>query len=95
MKFKIELPMGSVTPPLYGVAWFDPYKRVAICFPIPINWIIAGARNLYWALLIPPDIKEKTLSNRYNEGWSTGYSEGYKRGRLMGIAMASEKEKHD
>lgn len=45
MKFKIrivkEILEGGIIPKGYGVAYWETMRRVAVCYPIPLNVIVA------------------------------------------------------
>lgn len=41
-------------PSGYGVAWHDAFRRVAICYPVPLNRIFGLARRTYCDLRYPP-----------------------------------------
>jgi hypothetical protein len=67
-KIKIEVPFACEIPIGYGVAYIDGYRTKAICYPIPLNWIVWFLRELYFLLVVTP----QTLDNRY---WNQGYNQ--------------------
>ena len=43
-----EMPRG------YGIAWEDPARRVAVCYPVPLNRLVGWLRRIRWDLARPP-----------------------------------------
>jgi hypothetical protein len=39
-----ELPVG------YGIAWYEYHRAVAICAPIPLNFVLGWARRIWFRL---------------------------------------------
>ena len=44
-KYKAE---GASFPKFYGFGYFDHSRQVTVCYPVPLNYIIAIAYNGYW-----------------------------------------------
>jgi|GEM_PF-6171247 hypothetical protein len=38
---------GELMPRFYGIAWRNYFRREAVCFPVPLNVILAFARQAY------------------------------------------------
>lgn len=67
-------------PWFYGFAYRDFSANATICYPIPINWIVAITRWIIFRLQRPPRGKfDKKLRDVYYLGWETGYAAGFER----------------
>jgi len=66
MKFFKEVSHYEVLPRLYGVCYRDFARRVDVACPIPFNWLVAWARDLYFFLVVPkPGFAHKVWQNEY------------------------------
>ena len=45
---------AEIIPKGYGVAWNDPARLVAVCYPVPLNKLFGLVRRLCWNLVRPP-----------------------------------------
>lgn len=71
-KLKRELrPMDRI-PRFYGLGYMEPYREVAVCYPIPLNFIVRGVTNAYVYILhaCHPNKFERELAVAYHRGWS-------------------------
>ena len=55
MKFKLcqEVGEGGLIPKWYGVAYRCPNKLAYVCYPIPLNFLIALLIKIKWFLKVP------------------------------------------
>lgn len=72
---------GETMPPFYGIAYRDIAMRQAICYPIPLNWLVRWGRELYFALR---GASGCTLINPQMSGLEKMLDEAYRRGVLDG-----------
>ena len=54
MKLRRVVELFEETPRGYGVAWEDPARRTAVCYPIPLNLLFGWLRRIRWELARPP-----------------------------------------
>jgi hypothetical protein len=81
MKIRKEVSEACEIPKGYGIAYRDYYRRIAICYPIPFNFLAGWLRTLYWWLSRGYSAKwEKELDTAHQTGRAEGYETGYKRG---------------
>lgn len=67
---------GYRPPFWYGLAWWSPMSRMAICYPIPLNWIMWALREIYWFIKVTP--------RQYNHPlWKEGYKVGRRDAMLL------------
>jgi hypothetical protein len=56
---------GEIFPRGYGIAWHRWDLGDAVCYPVPLNWVIAVALRVWWRLVAGPkwwrDIYRGTL----------------------------------
>ena len=78
MKMRRYVYEGELIPKLYGVAWYDVLYLRAVCYPLPINVLIALAHRLWWKMK-KPAVRHCELHRRYLEGWHDGFDEAMKR----------------
>lgn len=79
MKISLEkwVRQGQMLPFGYGIAWYRSEDHVAICYPVPINWIIWILRELWIRLIITPKGYVYSVGKQqYADGWIHGYYEG-------------------
>jgi hypothetical protein len=86
LKENERLPKG------YGVSYFLLAEGVAICHPIPLNWIVRGLMSFYWFLSFPKASKwENELrewgSKQFQEGFLKGRSNAYNEGYAVGVQI--------
>lgn len=74
---QLEIQQGYISPFWYGLAWWHPMKMVAVCYPIPINWVMWGLREIYFILRHAPSYTHHRL-------WKAGFDSGYKLGLSLG-----------
>ncbi len=72
---------GFEVPFFYGVAWHDPQRRAAICYPMPFNWIARFFRWIYYEIKLPNRLAieiefETMLAERYKKGFDDGEEVG-------------------
>lgn len=86
---------GNIIPSGYGIAW----RRCdyAVCFPIPLNFIVSILYTSWWRLKkgFNPSKLETDLQFEfkagYNNGYNVGYENGYKLGRKHGESHYAER----
>ena len=71
LKLKREVRPMEVLPRFYGLGYLDPCLDVAICYPIPINFVVRGCTNAYRYIrhAAQPNRFERELSLSYHRGW--------------------------
>lgn len=66
---RVDVHNGYESPTWYGLAYWHPTKAMAVCYPIPLNWVIWALREIYWML--------KSTPHHYNHPlWKEGYEAG-------------------
>jgi hypothetical protein len=71
-KLRVDVAFGHRIPAWYGVAWQDWLTHSAICYPIPINLVVAFLRAVY--LWMKHGYREVPLDPRdaFNQGFEAG-----------------------
>lgn len=67
---------GEMIPRFYGVAYHDYPRRVAICYPIPLNWLIRWGRDLYFFL------SNAARDDQISQAYKAGFNDGVERGKI-------------
>lgn len=70
------VPEGGQFPRGYGIAWRSFDRNGAVCYPIPLNWIMAWLRGTWIWLQIPN-------AQRYGSWHYSAYALGIDVGRQM------------
>ena len=98
MTIRVIVTEGSQIPRGYGMAWAQDFSRSWVCYPIPLNWIMAWLRRGYGFLGHGP-------RDLYMEAFTRGMERGslieqqgaararmgeYERGRLDGVRETLE-----
>lgn len=73
---QVRVMEGFMPPILYGLAWWDFHSRWAVCYPIPLNWIMWALREFYYLLYSTPQHYKHPL-------WKEGYETGRRDARLL------------
>jgi hypothetical protein len=70
-KLKRELKPMQPIPRFYGLGYLEPFRDVAVCYPIPLNFIMRGVTNAYMYTLhaARPNKFEGKLASAYFKGW--------------------------
>ena len=68
---RLEVPEDGTVPKYYGVAWADFDKNAVVCYPIPLNFLMAWWRILRWRLSVGP-----SAGTREQDAYSAGFAEG-------------------
>ena len=70
-KLKREVRPMDVLPRFYGLGYLDPCRDIAICYPIPINFIVRGYTNAYKYIshAAQPNRFERELAIAHHRGW--------------------------
>jgi hypothetical protein len=74
---------GELIPRGYGMAYLSYSKFIVICYPIPLNWVVAGWRLLYRKLQHAP-LEKKVIDlvmAEKKKAYQSGYDIGYKHGK--------------
>ena len=76
-----RLAEGERAPFWWGRSYYDPLTNEVICHPIPLNWIVALVRDLYWRVskgyrAVWERQLSKALSDEYRRGLATGEKSG-------------------
>jgi hypothetical protein len=61
---------AGLLPRGYGLAWYSPTHRAAVCAPVPLNVVLAWLRRVYAdvAAKASPDLLERTYDRGYTDG---------------------------
>jgi len=86
-----ELPLGATPPRGWGMAWYEPQRRVKVCAPLQLHWLMRWAREALWrfqlAMAAPRretqesrDMQRRiresqTLAQEYARGYLAGWRE--------------------
>jgi len=85
-----ELTFGARVPRGWGMAWYEPQRRLAVYFPMPLHWLMRVARELVWraGLAWRSPSRERHESDeiqrafrerqRLAEEYATGYLAGWR-----------------
>ena len=81
-----EYPEGAKVPWHLGFCWWNSDFRTATYVPIPLNWVMAWGRTLWFYLMHGPRDKlmvryGKAAKREHKRVYEIGYALGYKRGR--------------
>jgi hypothetical protein len=64
---------GEKIPTFYGVAYRDFAMMQAVCYPIPLNWVVRWGRELYFRLSNPEtNGLEDAIHKAYGRGFDNG-----------------------
>lgn len=77
MKLSKEINIGDRFPVGYGYSYSRWDAPVHVCYPIPLNWLIAWARDFYFTMIYGPNPSLEI----YEEGHLAGFDAGLKVGR--------------
>jgi len=71
---KIEVRECEMIPKGYGIAYYCYDRLSAICYPIPINFLISLCYTVYLVLKrgITPRSREAELRKAYDRGFNAG-----------------------
>jgi hypothetical protein len=47
MKLQKRIQHGQVIPFFYGIAWKDWVSNEAVCYPVPVNMLVAVSRSFF------------------------------------------------
>jgi len=70
---------GEEIPRFYGVAFHDFVRHEYVCYPIPLNKIVAWIQWLRWKLK-SPGLRLFEMGKAHALGYTRGYDIGFKRG---------------
>ena len=83
---KVVREMGLV-PRGYGVAYYNPFRKGAVCYPIPLNWFVGWWRKVCDYLLRGP--KAHALNDRERSLEAREQALQHKTDRLVSDAVAA------
>lgn len=64
---------GGEIPSGYGIAYYEPHRDVAVCYPLPLNLIIGAWRSFAWHCRVPPWRFTEWRARRIQErAWDAG-----------------------
>ena len=82
---------GERFPRGYRLAYYDPCCDVAICYPLPFNWIVGWTRQIYYALQKGPrDRLDAAFAKKASAMWNSGYEIGHRNGLEDGYRRRKE-----
>src|SRR5688572_17484180 len=74
---RIDVHKAYQFPPFYGLAYVRWNCDKAVCYPIPLNWLVWILYNIWERLKVTPRSLESIAYNQgFREGYGSGYSEG-------------------
>lgn len=79
---------GEIIPKFYGMAYWDYMRRIGICYPLGINWIVWLCREIYFRVMVVPLGKQGEM---YRQGFKDGEQSGYRLGLRAGYKEAFDK----
>ena len=94
-KLLLEWPdrkQGEMIPKGYGVAWRNYTTATTTLIPIPLNFLLAWIREVYFRLITGPrDRLEQQIIISLSEDEARGYSHGYQDGFKVGEKAAAKR----
>jgi hypothetical protein len=48
LRLRRDLTQGAERPRGWRTAWYEPARRVAVCYPAPLHWLARGLREAAW-----------------------------------------------
>lgn len=75
-----KMSLGEKIKPFWGFSYWEENSMMVVCYPIPLNWIVAIFRNVYWKFMVAQDKRHEELAKEYNKGYEEGYTYGYDNG---------------
>jgi len=71
---RVDVSQGCYYPFGYGLSYLDYFTGKGVCYPVLLNWIIWGSREIWFKIRDTPRGKESGLYQMgFNEGLVTGY----------------------
>lgn len=64
---RIDVSDGFVIPFWFGLAYYDPMSRRAVCYPLFLNWVVWISREIYYRIKNTPIKGYGT----WNDGYQT------------------------
>lgn len=80
VKLKKVIRRGRMIPGWYGIAWLDYTENSVICYPIPLNVVVAVIRNI-WTWL---EFGYRGVSPNVRDAYRQGYEECERKMGKMG-----------
>lgn len=77
-----RLRSGERLPRGYGLAYYEDLYMEAVCYPVPINWVVWTIRELWTRLRCTPQ-------SAVDQARARGYAEGFDRGWTCGFEAAT------
>lgn len=66
---RIDVSESCESPKFYGLAYWDFMRRYAVCYPIPLNWVVWIGRELWFRIKSTPmGIEEKSYKLGIEKG---------------------------
>lgn len=81
--FKRDYIEGSVPTKGYGVAYYDPLRKVTVLYPLGINWVVMAWREatfLYWRIAWYRPKAQLRFESKLRRLANLGYSKGFRDG---------------
>lgn len=83
-----EVGHGGEVPHGWGMAWYEPRRRVGVYYPVPLHWVLRGLREFGYRLRIAveaPRLERAEVygmqrSQRERERLAEEYARGYMSG---------------
>ena len=62
------VPEGQRLPPFYGIAWIQAETMLAVCYPLPLNWLAAFFRDVRFFLKRGPHFRADAYLTGFRKG---------------------------
>ncbi len=92
-RLRKEVGHGGVVPSGWGMAWYEPPRRVGVYYPAPLHWVLRALREVSYRLRVAlraPRIERaqafemnraysdrQRLADEYARGYMCGWQECY------------------
>jgi len=83
-----EVGHGGAVPHGWGLAWYEPQRRMGVYYPVPLHWVLRGLREFGYRLRIAlhaprmerAEVYRMQRSQRERERLAEEYARGYMSG---------------
>ena len=91
MSLRREIGPCDLLPRGYGLSYRKSYSDLVVCYPFPLNHLVAWAREAWWRMrnFSNPGFVDEQIGEAYDKGHMLGVHDG--RARMMRLADANEK----
>ena len=91
--WRVEVGEHYPTPAGFGMAYYDAYRRLSVCWRWPLNHIVAWVRWFWFRYLHAAPLEEdlavrRAMGDTYTIGYQSGHYDGYHEGYVAGMDAA-------